>query len=352
MSRRSISRRSISKQRGLEMSSRLMPPKDGASRTIVSTISSTSVVSSAIGIASTPPNCLNKTALPSMTGIDAAGPMSPRPSTARAVGHDGDGVGDPRVVVGDLGIGGDGLADPGHARRVGHREVVGVAEGNRGRDLHLAAAVQREDGIVGIGGVGVHVDVSGNHGWLSSRGGSGGGSTGPIRSPVRRLTAARATAAGGRGGLCPSLSLSHDRPSPDGPRPAPGDRRREQAAQHHDGRQPRSAARATGVAAEVRTPASSWISCANTSGLRAHGVAPEHERVTAKSRPSAVAEPGATATPMPKPTRSGRHVGAGRGLPGRRRRSASSSTTTRRRMSGEQFRPSPDGRRSEVTATA
>ena len=32
--------------------------------------------------ASTPPNCLNSTALPSITGIAAAGPMSPRPSTA------------------------------------------------------------------------------------------------------------------------------------------------------------------------------------------------------------------------------------------------------------------------------
>ena len=79
---RSWSRCSISKQRGAEMSSRLMPPKDGASRTTVSTISSVSVVSRQIGTASTPPNCLNSTALPSMTGIAAAGPMSPSPSTA------------------------------------------------------------------------------------------------------------------------------------------------------------------------------------------------------------------------------------------------------------------------------
>ncbi len=77
-----MSCRSISKQRGLEMSSRLMPPNVGARRTIVSTISSVSVVARATGMASTPPNCLNRTALPSMTGIDAAGPMLPRPSTA------------------------------------------------------------------------------------------------------------------------------------------------------------------------------------------------------------------------------------------------------------------------------
>ena len=83
MSSRSWSLRSISKQRGAEMSSRLTPPKDGASRTTVSTISSTSgAVPSAIGTASTPPNCLKRIALPSITGRDASGPMSPSPSTA------------------------------------------------------------------------------------------------------------------------------------------------------------------------------------------------------------------------------------------------------------------------------
>ena len=82
MSSRSLSRASISKQRGAEMSSRLMPPKLGASRTTVSMISSASVVSRQIGMPSTPPNCLKSTHLPSITGIAAAGPMSPRPSTA------------------------------------------------------------------------------------------------------------------------------------------------------------------------------------------------------------------------------------------------------------------------------
>ncbi len=82
MSSISLSRSSISKQRGAEMSSRLMPPKLGASRATVSMISSVSVVSRQIGMASTPPNCLNSTALPSITGIAAAGPMSPRPRTA------------------------------------------------------------------------------------------------------------------------------------------------------------------------------------------------------------------------------------------------------------------------------
>ncbi len=82
MSSISLSRSSISKQRGAEMSSRLIPPKLGASRATVSMISSVSVVARHSGTASTPPNSLNSTALPSITGMAAAGPMSPRPSTA------------------------------------------------------------------------------------------------------------------------------------------------------------------------------------------------------------------------------------------------------------------------------
>ena len=64
------------------MSSRLMPPKLGAIRATVSTISSTSVVSRTSGTASTPPKSLNSSALPSITGSAARGPMSPSPRTA------------------------------------------------------------------------------------------------------------------------------------------------------------------------------------------------------------------------------------------------------------------------------
>ena len=78
----SITRRSISKQRGAEMSSKLTAPKLGRSRIRVSTISSGSLVASTIGIESRPPNVLNSAALPSMTGSEANGPISPRPSTA------------------------------------------------------------------------------------------------------------------------------------------------------------------------------------------------------------------------------------------------------------------------------
>ncbi len=82
MSRASRSRASISKQRGAEMSSRLMPAKPGAIALTMATISSVSWVSRQIGQASIPAKRLNRAALPSMTGSAAAGPMFPRPSTA------------------------------------------------------------------------------------------------------------------------------------------------------------------------------------------------------------------------------------------------------------------------------
>ena len=78
----SSSRRSISKHRGEEISSKLMPPNAGAMRRTVSMISSGSLVSRQIGTASTPPKRLNSAALPSITGSAALGPISPRPSTA------------------------------------------------------------------------------------------------------------------------------------------------------------------------------------------------------------------------------------------------------------------------------
>ena len=82
MSSVAFSRSSISKQRGALMSSRLMPPKLGEIAVTISTILSGSLVARQIGKASTPPNSLNSTALPSITGIAASGPMSPRPRTA------------------------------------------------------------------------------------------------------------------------------------------------------------------------------------------------------------------------------------------------------------------------------
>ena len=59
-----------------------MPPNVGAAAFTNATISSTSLVSMHSGNASTPANSLNSSALPSITGIAATGPMSPSPSTA------------------------------------------------------------------------------------------------------------------------------------------------------------------------------------------------------------------------------------------------------------------------------
>ena len=64
------------------MSSKLTPPRVGAILTTVSTISSTFLVSRTIGKASTSANSLNNIDLPSITGKEAKGPISPRPSTA------------------------------------------------------------------------------------------------------------------------------------------------------------------------------------------------------------------------------------------------------------------------------
>ena len=82
MSRLSRSRRSISKQRGAAMSSRLMPPKPGAIISTALTISSVSWLARQIGHASMSANRLNSAALPSITGSAAPGPMLPSPSTA------------------------------------------------------------------------------------------------------------------------------------------------------------------------------------------------------------------------------------------------------------------------------
>ncbi len=71
MSSACLRRSSISKHLGAEISSRLMPPNAGAIFITVFIISSVSCVSRHTGNAFTPPNSLNKTAFPSITGIAA-----------------------------------------------------------------------------------------------------------------------------------------------------------------------------------------------------------------------------------------------------------------------------------------
>ena len=82
ISHSSIRRCSISKQRGAEISSKLIPPKVGEIAFTIEIISSVSFVFNTIGTASTFAKRLKSAALPSMTGIAASGPISPNPRTA------------------------------------------------------------------------------------------------------------------------------------------------------------------------------------------------------------------------------------------------------------------------------
>ena len=92
MSSSASSRSSISKQAGAAMSSRLMPPYCGAIAFTAAMTRSGSVLPafapparqalSGTGQASTPAKLLKRTAFPSMTGIDAVAPRSPRPRIA------------------------------------------------------------------------------------------------------------------------------------------------------------------------------------------------------------------------------------------------------------------------------
>ena len=64
------------------MSSRLIPPKVGSNEATISTILSGSFSAISISKTSTPANFLNRTPLPSITGLEASGPIFPNPSTA------------------------------------------------------------------------------------------------------------------------------------------------------------------------------------------------------------------------------------------------------------------------------
>ncbi len=79
---RFFSASSISKHSGDLMSSRLMPPKVGAIRATVSMTSFASLASNSMSNTSMSAKRLKRTPLPSMTGLPASGPMSPRPRTA------------------------------------------------------------------------------------------------------------------------------------------------------------------------------------------------------------------------------------------------------------------------------
>ncbi len=79
---RSVSSRSTSKHSGALMSSRLMPPRVGSMAAMMSTSLWVSRSASSMSNTSMPANLRNRQPLPSITGLAASGPMSPRPSTA------------------------------------------------------------------------------------------------------------------------------------------------------------------------------------------------------------------------------------------------------------------------------
>ena len=82
MRQRSRSLRSTMKHSGALISSRLMPPKVGSRLAMMSTSLSGSRSLISMSNTSIPANFLNSTALPSITGLAASGPMAPSPSTA------------------------------------------------------------------------------------------------------------------------------------------------------------------------------------------------------------------------------------------------------------------------------
>jgi len=82
MSSSSWQRCSMMKQSGLLMSSRLMPPNVTPMFLTTVMISSASLLDSSMSMASTSAKRLNSTALPSITGLEASAPRSPRPRMA------------------------------------------------------------------------------------------------------------------------------------------------------------------------------------------------------------------------------------------------------------------------------
>ena len=73
---------SISKDSGALMSSKLIPPNVGEMFFTVAIKASMSLVSISMSNTSISAKILNNKALPSITGLDASGPISPKPNTA------------------------------------------------------------------------------------------------------------------------------------------------------------------------------------------------------------------------------------------------------------------------------
>ena len=143
-------RSSISKQRGAEMSSRLMPPKPGAIASTVATIASGSLVLRQMGKASTPANSLKSMHLPSITGIDGLRADVAQAEHGGAVRDDRDRVALDRVLEGLVAVVVDRHADARDARGVRHRQVVAGLERVLVVLLDLAADVHAQGAVGGI----------------------------------------------------------------------------------------------------------------------------------------------------------------------------------------------------------
>jgi len=147
MSSAFCSRSSISKQRGAEISSRLMPPKAGEMALTMVTISSTSLVARQSGHASTPANSLKMSALPSITGWAPFRADVAEAEHGRAVGDHGHGVLLHRQRVGFFGIVMDGHAHAGHPGVYAIGQVVARLDRDLALDLDLAAEVHEERAV-------------------------------------------------------------------------------------------------------------------------------------------------------------------------------------------------------------
>ncbi len=115
-----------------------MPPKVGSSGETTSTSLPTSFWSSSMSKQSMPANFLKRTAFPSITGLEASGPISPRPRTAVPLVTTANEILPGRQLGRLPGIGDDRLAGGGDAGRIGEREVALVAKGLGRLDLQFA----------------------------------------------------------------------------------------------------------------------------------------------------------------------------------------------------------------------
>ncbi len=180
MSSSSLRRSSISKQRGAEMSSRLMPPNPGAI--------SLTAADDLVGVGRLQADregvdageLLEQAALALHHRHRRPGADVAQAEHGRAVGDDGDGVALDRVLEGLVFVVGDRQADARDAGRVDHREVVAGLQGVLVGLFDLAADVQQE-GAVG------RIDHLG-----TPEGADGGEDEVPVLAPRRRPLPRRA----------------------------------------------------------------------------------------------------------------------------------------------------------------